>query len=268
MDTLFDYTAITPGQFSFLYNVLSFAFAAFFAGAIGLFIAASQVGGRWRLTITIAGLVALVASYHYFRIFRSWDDAYVWVEGGLLKTVEPFNITYRYADWLLTVPLLMVELVDILDLRGGKGRRLMAALAAAAALMIGLGYPGEVTTNESTALLFWVLSMLPVLGIFLFLVLRFGRYVRQQPPEARGYVNGARWLTASVWWVYPILYLFPLFGWTGGTSIVVTNTLFAVADLTAKVGLGVLIAAAALAKSRVPAERGLAVEPAAPQPAE
>jgi bacteriorhodopsin len=248
METFLQYDTVTASQYNFLYNVLSFAFAAFFAAAIGFFLARGRVEPKYRTALTLAGVVALVASYHYFRIFQSWDAAYEWTAAGLVRTDEPFNVAYRYADWLLTVPLLMIELIDVAEIPSGK--KLATWLAVAAALMIALGYPGEVATTTGTAMLFWSLSMLPFLGIFGYLAFRFGKHVKAQPEKARPWLNGARWLTALVWWVYPILFLIPLIGWRDGAAVSFINAMFAVADLVAKVGLGLLITAVAFAKSR------------------
>jgi bacteriorhodopsin len=65
-----------------------------------------------------SAIVVFVAGYHYFRIFGSWEAAYQISSDGLsyLPTGQPFNDAYRYVDWLITVPLLMVELVLVLAL--------------------------------------------------------------------------------------------------------------------------------------------------------
>merc|ERR1711988_51449 len=74
----------------------------------------------------ISGLVTFIAAYHYIRIFNSWVDAYHYsagkVEGGALNieapalTGVPFNDAYRYMDWLLTVPLLLIEILLVMKL--------------------------------------------------------------------------------------------------------------------------------------------------------
>lgn len=265
MESFLRYDAVTAPQFTLLYNVLSFAFAGFFAAAIGFFFARQRVAPPYRMALTLAGVVALVASYHYFRIFESWDAAYEWTAAGLTRTEQPFNVAYRYADWLLTVPLLMIELIDVAKIR--RGARIATALALTAALMIALGYPGEVAESRVTAVVFWTLSMLPFLGLFGYLAFGFGKHVQAQPEGARKWLNGARWLTALVWWTYPVLFLIPIFGWTDGAAVVFINVLFAVADLTAKVGLGLLIAAVAFAKSRLEAETRPPIAPPAATPA-
>jgi bacteriorhodopsin len=253
MEPFLQYDAVSASQYFHLSNVFSFTFAAFFASAIGLLLFLTVVDKQYRGAVIIAGLVPLIAAYHYWQIGLSWDAAYDWTADGIQHTAYPFNVAYRYADWLLTVPLLMIELVEILKLRGGKGCRLATKLALAAALMIALGYPGETAGSAGVAWTFWVLSMIPFLGIFWYLVTGYGKHLADQPEQARGYLSGARWLTAAIWWVYPIVFLFPLIGWTTGSSIVTMNTLFAIADITAKSGLGILIVAAAVAKSRAEA---------------
>merc|ERR1712134_81264 len=55
----------------------------------------------------------------YIRIFNSWVDAYSY-EGvpqgeGPKLTGVPFNDAYRYMDWLLTVPLLLIEILLVLN---------------------------------------------------------------------------------------------------------------------------------------------------------
>ena len=62
----------------------------------------------------------------------------------MLSNVE-FNEGYRYVDWMLTVPLLLVETVAVLALTRAASRKLLIKLVPAAALMIALGYPGELT---------------------------------------------------------------------------------------------------------------------------
>merc|ERR1719408_476430 len=70
----------------------------------------------------ITGLVVAIATYHYVRIFNSWVYAFKVTNGGTDKeyevtlTGEPFNDAYRYVDWLLTVPLLLIELILVMGL--------------------------------------------------------------------------------------------------------------------------------------------------------
>merc|ERR1719221_2463534 len=94
------------------------------------------------------GLVTAIATYHYVRIFNSWVDAFK-VEnsrgGDYSVTVSgaPFNDAYRYVDWLLTVPLLLIELILVMKLPKAETVALSWKLGLASAVMVALGYPGE-----------------------------------------------------------------------------------------------------------------------------
>ena len=59
-------------------------------------------------------------------------------------TGTPFTDAYRYVDWLLTVPLLLVELILVMKLPQEETVSLGWKLGVASALMVCLGYPGEI----------------------------------------------------------------------------------------------------------------------------
>jgi len=83
---------------------------------ISNFFGRSQVAKPYRTAVTVTALVTLVACYHYFRIFDSWVSAFTVVNGTIKPTGIAFNDAYRYVDWLLTVPLLLLELLLVMKL--------------------------------------------------------------------------------------------------------------------------------------------------------
>jgi bacteriorhodopsin len=156
---------LSLGQYSLVYNAFSFVIAAMAAATVFLFISRSQVSYHYKTAVTVSGLVTLIACYHYFRIFNSWDEAYTVLNGVVTTTGKPFNDAYRYVDWLLTVPLLVTELIMVMRLSGNEGTKKATRLAALAVIMVVLGYPGEISNVASTRWLWWCLSMIPFLII-------------------------------------------------------------------------------------------------------
>merc|ERR1711915_181393 len=75
----------------------------------------------------------------------------------------PFNDAYRYMDWLLTVPMLLMEIVLVMKLSSQEATAKCCTLGVSSAAMIILGYPGEliVEGDLSSRWLFWFLAMLP-----------------------------------------------------------------------------------------------------------
>ena len=83
-----------------------------------------------------------IATYHYFRIFNSWNDAFdVRFDAkkddyAVQLTGAPFNDAYRYVDWLLTVPLLLIELILVMGLPAEETASKAWSLGVASAMMV------------------------------------------------------------------------------------------------------------------------------------
>ncbi|CAE8657823.1 unnamed protein product, partial [Polarella glacialis] len=97
------------------YNGLSFGIAAMGSATIFFWLQLPNVKG-YRAAIPITGLVTLIATYHCIRIFDTWSEAFTVSskDGGdytVQRAGSPFNDGSRYVDWLLIVPLLLIELI-------------------------------------------------------------------------------------------------------------------------------------------------------------
>jgi bacteriorhodopsin len=241
---------LTPGQFDLVYNALSFGIAAMGAGFIFFALARSYVAPAYRPALLVSALVVAIAAYHYVRIFESWGSAYVLEGGAYVPSGEAFNDAYRYIDWLLTVPLLLVEAVAVLALARAKSASLIARLSIAAVLMIVLGYPGEITDDNTARFIWGALSSIPFVYILWVLWGELGRALDRQPPQVRVLVRNLRLLLLGTWGVYPIAYMAPFFGLTGAGAVVAIQLGYTIADVLAKPGFGLLIYAIAREKTR------------------
>jgi bacteriorhodopsin len=233
---------LTELQFGSVTNLMSLAIACLGAAAIYLF-TAPRVGPRQKPAMMVSGLVCAIATYHYFRISNSWEHAYALdIPSGVYHiTGIPFNGFYRYADWIITVPLLMIELIAVLTLPAAKARPLFVKLAVAAFFMIGLGYPGEVGTSPAVIWTFFVLSMLPFLYILYVLFVELGESLAQQPAAARGLIGTARIFTLVLWSFYPIAFVVGKSAAGNAAAEVFLQAGYTVADIGAKAGFGLLI---------------------------
>lgn len=160
-----------------------------------------------------------------------------------------FNEGYRYVDWLLTVPLLLVELVVVLTLAKKLQASLLRRLIPAAAAMILLGYPGEISSDNITRHVFGLLSTIPFLYILYVLFVELTRSLDRQPLAVRTTVSRMRVLLVATWGVYPIAYLVPLLGFAGSDAWVGKQAGYSIADILAKALYGLLIYRIARLKS-------------------
>jgi bacteriorhodopsin len=240
---------LTAGQYYLVYNAFSFTFATMAAATLFLWLGRSQVSPAYRTALTISGLVTAIAAYHYFRIFESWNGAYDIKNGVVTATGYAFNHAYRYVDWLLTVPLLLIELVLVMRLSSDETISKSLSLGAAAALMIILGYPGEVATDNGTRALWGTLSAIPFAYIMYQLFAGLGASIASQPASVRDLIKKARLLTFASWGFYPIVYMIPYTNLGGGTVETGVQVGYTIADIIAKAGVGVLIYIISVRKS-------------------
>ena len=154
---------LTDNQFNAVYNMLSLGLASMLFTTVFLYIARDRVLPRYRMAVIISGTVTAIAAYHYFRIFDSFNHAFA----GMENNPYAYNVGYRYVDWLLTVPLLLVETVAVLAIGRLAQKALLSRLVPAAVAMIVLGYPGDAQLDlfGISAPVWGALSTIPFLYI-------------------------------------------------------------------------------------------------------
>jgi len=243
--------SLSVGQYSLVFNMLSLAVAAML-GSFAFFVMSQKIiGAKYRISMMVSSLVVLIAGYHYYRIMGSWENAFTLINGSYEASGKPFNDAYRYVDWLLTVPLLLVELVLVLNLNKGSTGPMLRNLVIAAVLMIGLGYPGEISTDLTTRNIWGILSTIPFIYILVVLWGQLGAQLGSASESIKTLFTNTRYLLIATWGFYPIAYAL---GTWGGLqepgSIVAVQVGYTIADITAKCLYGVMIFAIAYQKSK------------------
>jgi len=208
---------------------------ALVAATAFFFIERDRVAGKWKTSLTVSGLVTLIAAVHYFYMRD------VWASSGESPT------EFRYIDWLLTVPLLMIEFYLVLSavtkVPAGVFWRLLVGTVA----MLGFGYAGE-TRMMNASVGFW----LAMAGwAFIIWEIFKGEASQINAGLANTNVQGAykaMLLCVTVGWsIYPIGYFMGYMG--GGADPATLNIVYNLADFVNKIGFGVIIWAAAVADS-------------------
>jgi bacteriorhodopsin len=230
-----------------VYNGFSLGIAAMLFTTIFLIVARERVLPRYRMAVLVSATVTGIAAYHYFRMFDSFNDAYgpEAVEGAV------FNVGYRYVDWFLTVPLLLVETIAVLALAKSVQRSLLIRLVPAAALMIALGYPGDARLDipGMTPGLWGLASSVPFVYILWVLFKELGKSLSKQSKQVRRRVEELRLLLLATWGVYPIAFIANMSQVETETGFVLRETGYTIADILAKCLFGLMIFSIARMKS-------------------
>jgi bacteriorhodopsin len=255
--------AMTDLQYQAVYNVLSFSLASMMATTMYLWFRASTgVRDQYKSAVFISGLVTFIAFYHYVRIFNSWVEAFEYgvgkSVGGAIETQDPtltgipFNDAYRYMDWLLTVPLLLIEILLVMKLDVETFNSKAWTLGLGSALMIASGYYGElvVTGDLTPRWMCWFLSMLFFLYIVYELLVGLSEATASETdPVVASKIRTAQVMTVISWCTYPVVYLFPMLGIQAANAVVSIQLGYCVSDIISKCGVGLVIYQISYAKS-------------------
>jgi bacteriorhodopsin len=170
-----------------------------------------------------------------------------------------WNEGYRYADWLLTVPLLVAELVVVAGVSKEVAKKITPRLVIAALLMIATGYPGEVAEHGSTARYVWFFISFAFMLYVLYELFAgtIGKTLKSQTGEIGKKLNNLRYVLVVTWTIYPIFYLLgdstsfvaKIFNLSTEESATVIQVGYSISDILAKAGYGLLILGIATARS-------------------
>ncbi|MDA7552257.1 bacteriorhodopsin-like [Candidatus Pelagibacter sp.] len=196
------------------------------------FLERGSVAAGWKTSVTVAGLVTGIAFIHYMYMRG------VWIQTGDSPTV------YRYIDWLITVPLQMIEFYLILSaVRKVSGNIFWRLLIGSLVMLIG-GYAGE--AGYINAMLGFIIGMAGWIYILYEIFSgEAGKMASKSGNKALVTAFGAMRMIVTVGWaIYPLGYVFGYL--TGGVDANSLNVIYNLADFINKIAFGLVIWAAAM----------------------
>ncbi len=202
------------------------------AATVFFFAERSSVAAGWRTSVTVAGLVTGIAFIHYIYMRD------VWVQTGDSPTV------YRYIDWLITVPLQMVEFYLILAaVRKVSGNIFWRLLIGSLVMLIG-GYLGEAGyINEMLGFIIGIAGWIYIL--YEIFSGEAGKAAAKSGNKGLVTAFGAMRMIVTIGWaIYPLGYVFGYL--TGGIDANSLNVIYNLADFINKIAFGLVIWAAAM----------------------
>jgi len=217
-------------------------FAGMLAGAIYFHMERNNLTPKYSVVASLSMMVVAIAAINY-----SYMKSSVGLDGQY-STFSVFPTAFRYVDWLLTTPLILATLVMLTHSQNKVA--LSAKLIIADVIMIAAGYIGEVDINSAGGgtTTGWICFLISCVAFAYILVVIYGELAQaagDMPDELRGTFSFLQNYILIVWMVYPLGYMAPLLGYKG-ELLALRELIYCIADLTAKVGFGML--AVSLAK--------------------
>ena len=196
------------------------------------FMERSSVAAGWKTSVTVAGLVTGIAFIHYMYMRG------VWVQTGDSPTV------YRYIDWLITVPLQMIEFYLILAAVRKVDAGIFCRLLIGSLVMLIGGYLGEAGYINAT--LGFIIGMAGWIYILYEIFSgEAGKAAAKSGNKALVTAFSAMRMIVTIGWaIYPLGYIFGYL--TGGIDANSLNVIYNLADFINKIAFGLVIWAAAM----------------------
>ena len=217
---------------------------ALIASTVFFFLERDRVSAKWKTSLTVSGLVTLVAAVHYFYMRD------VWVATGSTPTV------FRYIDWLITVPLLMIEFYLILSAIAKVPVGVFWRLMIGTLVMLIGGYLGE-----ARYMAVWPAFIIGMLGwAYILYEIFMGQAskinAQSSPPAVQSAFNTMRWIVTIGWAIYPVGYFFGyLTGSNPTDSANALNIIYNLADVLNKIAFGLIIWTVAVSETENAAKK-------------
>ena len=211
------------------------ATAIMLASTVFFFVERQDVSGKWRTSLTVAGLVTGIAFWHYLYMRGMWSDM------GASPTV------FRYIDWLITVPLQIIEFYLIVAAVTAVSAGIFWRLLIASIVMLVGGYLGETglwapSVGFAVGMIAWIYIIYEI-----FLGETAAANASSGNAASQSAFNTIRWIVTVGWAIYPVGYALGYFA--GGVNNEALNIIYNLADLINKTAFGLAIWAAAKSDS-------------------
>ncbi len=203
---------------------------AMLASTVFFFVQMTNVSGKWKDSLLISGMITGIAAVHYFYM-RSF-----WAENGTSPT------SFRYIDWILTVPLMCVEFYLILKAFGATVS-LLWKMIGYSLLMLIAGYLGE-TVYRDQSVLWGFISTIGYVGILYEVWLGSAKKLagNSNDPALQGAFKTLGWFVLVGWAIYPIGYMAIPGGWLDGVlPLESLDIIYNIGDAVNKIGFGLVI---------------------------
>jgi bacteriorhodopsin len=247
-------TVLTQGEHDLILFGMVAAGLALLATLVRVRFASNEARGSFRVASLTANAVVALAFVAYVLIVASFLMGYTERDGLYHpNTIARLSWELRYMDWVVTVPLLVIELIAVSSLSAGAATVARRIGMVSAVCMITAGFLGAFIVNGGTDRLSY--TLLGATGavffavLYVLFVLTLRSTLPRLPDVARGPYRSSVVLLLLAWLIYPVTY--GLIGVTmNGAVVVVAQLALCGADMIAKIGYGTLVHRTSVLRSR------------------
>ncbi|MEM1282726.1 MAG: bacteriorhodopsin [Chlamydiota bacterium] len=251
MENFFNYDTM---QFQMVSHILTFGFAVMLAALFYFVMTIKSVAKRFRISSVLSVVVMVSAFLILYFQAASWQNAFTFnSSSGLYQPRDGYTFTngYRYLNWLIDVPMLLYQILFIIDLEAVRRNSLRNQFFFSGCALIILGYIGQFYETSNLTYL-WIYGLVSTAFFFhvIYLIYKVisSSYSYLTPP-AKKYMSSIWWLFLISWWLYPVAYIMPVF-FNTAWGAVTRQLLFTGADIASKVIYGIFLTQVAMIRTK------------------
>jgi bacteriorhodopsin len=248
---------ISVEGFEIVSHILTLGYASMAAAMLFFILTKNDSLPKFQMSSVISVVVMVSALLLLYTQKMSWIDAYAFNGSAyaLKEGADLFTNGYRYLNWLIDVPMLLIQILFVAGITGAARASYMTRFTISGALMIITGYIGQFyepgRLNESVTL--WAFWGLVSTAFFIYVLVLITRVINDGKSRMEG---SPRKLFGRIlplfyvaWWLYPIAYVAPILMQSGVSyelTIVGQQVIYTIADIASKVVYGVMLTATAI----------------------
>ena len=237
----------TPTQFELVGHALVIGYAAQAAGFIYFAMTMGMTKGRNYKLSSIYGMIVMISAFILlFNQWKAWEDSFALATDGVYTAAGQtlFSNGYRYLNWSIDVPLLLLQLVLVSGIDIGRGFNKNLQVTSSGLIMIYLGYIGQFYENKDKAgaLIGYGIAGCVAYFYMLYVVLQCVNHAKAsfKTDTAKFKMQLVFWIFIIFWTIYPISYFMPVISYTG-SGVVIRQFIYTVADVVSKVIYGIIL---------------------------
>lgn len=247
-----DLASISIEGFEIVNHILTLGYASMAAALLYFAMTKNSSMPKYRLSAVISVVVMTSAFLLLYTQRESWSNAYTFTgEGYTLKEgAELFTNGYRYLNWMIDVPMLLIQILFVAEIVGKKRLSYMKKFTFSGVMMILLGYvgqfyePGRLNADIGAWAIWGLLSTAFFIHVLILIkqVIKDGASRMEGP--AKGIFAAILPLFYVSWWLYPIAYAAPVLLETGVSyefTVVSQQVIYTIADISSKVIYGIML---------------------------
>jgi len=253
----------SPTQFELVAHALVIGYAAQAAGFIYFAMTMNMTEGKNYKLSSIYGMIVMASAFILlYNQWQAWEESFALNSEGNYGASGPtlFSNGYRYLNWSIDVPLLLLQLVLVSGIEVGTGfSNKNLQVTGSGLLMIYLGYIGQFFENpdNSTALIVFGVIGCVFYVIMLAVVLQCLSHAKSNfvTDSAKYKMRLVAWIFIIFWTIYPISYFMPVISYTAN-GIVIRQFVYTIADVMSKVIYGIILTQICMDESEAKQTKG------------